>query len=157
MPEYPPLIVGIDPGASGGIAAIALRPPSSVLATLAYPMPDTEADTAAILEDLRPAITMAYIEAVHAFPGQGVTSMFTFGQNYGFLRGLLVGLKIPFQEVTPMKWKKDLRLTFSKSDSKKDKKNASKQRAQQWFPHVKMTHSIAEALLIAEWGRRQNL
>ena len=43
----------------------------------------------------------AVLERVHAMPGQGVTSMFSFGANYGYWRGVLQGLRIPFTEVHP--------------------------------------------------------
>ena len=52
----------------------------------------------------QPKPVMCYLEKVHAMPGQGVTSMFTFGQNYGFLRGLLIARGIPFEEVQPNPW-----------------------------------------------------
>ena len=119
-------------------------------------MPTTEWDTCELLSEYQPSIRKACIEAVHAFPGQGVTAMFSFGRNYGFLRGILIALQIPLLEVAPQKWKRDLGLKFTAQDSKKDKKNGSKQLAQQWFPSLKITHATAEALLIAEWGRRRS-
>jgi len=92
---------------------------------------------------------------VNAMPGQGVTSMFSFGRSYGFLRGCLVALGIPFDDVTPGKWQKALGLTrANKDESITSKKNRHKQRAQQLFPHLKITHAIADATLLCEFGRR---
>ncbi len=150
MPELKNVICGIDPGQSGGIAFIADGFAS------ACKMPETEREIVEVIEEWHNiGIRCAYVESVHSFPGQGVSSSFTFGQGYGFLRGVLVSLRIPFVDVSPMKWKKALGLTFTAQDSKKDKKNGSKQLAAQWFPTIKMNHAISEALLIAEFGRRQ--
>lgn len=141
------IICGIDPGMSGGIAFLVVGGPAEV-----HKMPETEREIYDLLS--RHSIDRCYIEAVHSFPGQGVASSFTFGKGYGFLRGCLVALKIPFIDVSPMKWKRALGITFAAQDSKKDKKNGSKALAQQWFPLIKMNHAISEALLIAEYGRR---
>lgn len=138
------VIIGIDPGKSGGISMVLDR--HSVRATK---MPDTEADIFAVLEDCKQrGPVFCYIEKVHSMPKQGVKSTFTFGQNYGFLRGCLISLGIPFEEVTPQKWQKAL------SCQSKGDKNVTKAKAQQLFPQVKITHAIADALLIAEYGRR---
>ncbi len=138
-------IIGIDPGASGGIAAIHGD------ATYVSAIPETEHDTCDLLRSLRMGEYQchAYIEKVHAFPGQGVASMFKFGRGYGFLRGCLVALGIPFEEVSPAVWQRDLKC-LSKGD-----KNVTKAMAQRLFPNLTVTHHVADALLIAEWGRRQ--
>lgn len=148
MPDYPPLICGLDPGASGGIALLGDG------FTEAHPTPDTEADTAELIREYAPHITKAYIEAVHSMPKQGVASSFKFGRSYGFLRGLLIGMKIPFEEVSPQRWTKDMRLVGGTKGT--EKKNKHKSFCQQLFPHLKITHAIADALLIAEFGRRRN-
>jgi hypothetical protein len=90
----------------------------------------------------------AVIESVHASPQMGVTSAFTFGRGYGFLRGLLIGAKIPFEEVSPVRWQAALGCR-SKGD-----KNVTKAKAGQLFPDVKVTHANADALLLAEYLRR---
>ena len=168
MPDYPPLICGIDPGASGGIALLSAPEATLSCLPLTYPMPSTEMDVSELLREFAPHIAKAYIEGVHAFPGhrgdvcpackqarttRGVTSSFTFGQGYGFLRGLWIGLKIPFEEVSPQRWTKALGCSGGKPGT--EKKNMHKQKAQQLFPHLRITHAIADALLIAEYGRRQ--
>ncbi len=92
------MIIGIDPGADGGIALIA---PSL---TVARVMPDSPQALAAILAQARPAV--AWVERVHAFPGQGVSSCFTFGQAYGTILGVLAALGIPTHLVEPRTWKR---------------------------------------------------
>jgi len=84
-------------------------------------------------------------------PGQGVASSFKFGQGYGSLEMALTAAGIPFERVTPQKWQKALGCLT------KGQKNVSKRKAQELFPTMKVTHATADALLIAEWGRRQNL
>lgn len=156
-------ILGVDPGASGGIAML-----HEGFEPLAWKMPETEKDLIDLFRSIVSGHTViAYMEAVHAFPGsgpvcpackrpraQGTTSTFAFGKNYGFLRGVLVTLGIPLIDVSPMKWKKALGLNFTAQDTKTDKKNGSKQLAQQWWPGIKITHAISEALLIAAYGRQ---
>ena len=144
------IYVGIDPGASGGIARL-----SNWLTPCAWKMPDTEKDIAQLFAELAPATLLdscpgmlCCIELVHAMPKQGVTSVFSFGRNYGFLRGMLIAYGIPFEEVTPLKWQKTLGCQ-SHGD-----KNITKSRAQQLFPGLKITHATADALLIAEYTRR---
>ena len=114
----------------------------------------TEHDVADFLR-YGPDVDHAYIERVASMPGQGVASTFKFGRSYGFLRGLLVAFAIPFEEVAPGVWQKPFGLpTLKKAGSITAKKNAHRAKAQQLFPGVKMTHAVADALLIAEWGRR---
>lgn len=151
MSDYPPLICGIDPGAAGGIAALG-RDSAFVEA---HRIPETRMDLVELIAGYHGAILRAYVEQVHSFPGQGVVSSFSFGKGYGEILGIMTALRIPVVDVSPVKWKKALGLRFTADDSKKDKKNASKELAQQWWPYIKVTHSIAEALLIAEFGRRQ--
>ncbi len=136
--------LGIDPGASGGIARI-----GNGLTPYAWKLPDTERDIRDLMANISGlSIEMCLIESVHSMPKQGVTSSFSFGRNYGFLRGLLHAFDIRFDEVTPMKWQKALGCQ-SHGD-----KNITKSKAQQLFPDIKITHAIADSLLIAEFCRR---
>lgn len=137
------LIIGIDPGKSGGIAI--LYPD---IAPIVTKLDCTETDVRSWLMGNMEGKCFGYIESVHSMPKQGVASSFKFGQSYGFLRGLLVGIGIPFEEVTPQKWQKAMGC-MTKGD-----KNVTKSKAQQLFPGVNVTHAIADALLIAEYGRR---
>ncbi len=138
------LIIGIDPGKNGGIAFFFEDGP------LGCPMPETLADLSDLIRcglfKRNPAF--AYIEKVHSSPQMGVKSAFTFGQGYGALLAVLTCLQVPFEQVTPQRWQKALSC-LSKGD-----KNVTKRRAQELFPHLKITHSTADALLIAEYGRR---
>ena len=137
-------VIGIDPGMSGGIALI--KNGNAVVAKMGH----TERDTYEILQSYAEHEPFAYIESVHSMPKQGVASSFKFGVNYGLLRGMLIAIGIPFETVTPLSWQRYLRCQ-SKGD-----KNITKAKAQELFPHIKVTHSTADALLIAEYGRRIN-
>ena len=96
----------------------------------------------------------AVLEQVHSMPGQGVRSVFTFGTGYGLWLGILSALEVPFQIVTPQRWKGML------MDGQGKEKDASRLRAMQLFPSVsaslarKKDVDRADALLIAEYGRR---
>jgi len=137
------MIIGIDVGKAGGIAF------HHEGKFWAYPMPQTERDIVDILREGKGG--KAYIEFVRSSPQMGVTSAFSFGQGYGGLRMALIALEIPFEEVIPRKWQAVLGCL-----SKKDK-NVTKRKAQELFPNIKITHNIADSLLIAEYGRRINL
>lgn len=142
--------IGIDPGKSGGIAVI-----DDNGHAYAHKMPETDRDTLDALREVKRCANAeniqirAALEKVHAMPGQGVTSSFTFGQGYGALKMALAALEIPYTEVTPQKWQGAIGC-MTKGD-----KNVSKAKAQAMFPEIKITHAIADALLIAEWCRRQ--
>lgn len=146
------VIIGIDPGASGGIAWI------SDGEACVEKMPETLVDLWELLGDIQHGKLIwnkqrckAYLEQVHSMPGQGVASSFKFGQGYGALEMALTAAGIPFERVTPQKWQKALGC-LTKGD-----KNVSKRKAQELFPQLKITHATADALLIAEYGRRNNL
>jgi Holliday junction resolvasome RuvABC endonuclease subunit len=139
--------IGIDPGISGGIAFIS----GDAKDCFAYALKDmTPMDIVYELELQLAFINVkkCIIEAVHSMPKQGVKSTFTFGQNYGMLIGILSALKIPYDKVSPVKWQ-----TFHNCRTGGDK-NVSKAKAQQFFPKQKITHAIADALLIADYARQ---
>ena len=141
------IVLGIDPGASGAIVALSMDVEQRTVTM--FKLSQTEADIAVWLEGLCDQVMPhAFIERVHSMPKQGVSSSFKFGQSYGFLRGLLCGFAIPFEEVSPQKWQREMGCLTG------GKKNVSKQKAQQLFPREKITHATADALLIAEYGRR---
>jgi len=146
--------IGIDPGGSGAVAWI------KGVGHWAYTLKNTERDIADTFWNLAAAIEReggsALIERVGAFPGQGVTSCFSFGQNYGFLRGLLIAYKIPFETVLPRAWQATFGLLRrDKTETKTEKKRRHKARAQELFTSLKITNANADALLIAEWLRRK--
>jgi len=137
-----PPILGIDPGKTGGIAVIGKN------LSLAYPMPKTEKDILELITELAQDCHQVYIEKVGPRPNQAAQATFTFAQHYGFLRGVLHSLNIPFDEVTPQKWQKNLSCLTGGD------KNISKAKAQQLYPTHKITHLTADALLIATYGYR---
>ena len=139
-------ILGIDPGLTGGIAFIDQKK-SIIKPVSVYKL--TPQDIANEIIAKQFSIKMAYLEQVHSSPQQGVKSSFTFGVNYGTYIGILTALKIPFILVRPQVWQKHLRC-MSRGD-----KNVTKRKAQELFPSIKMTHYIADALLIAEYGRQK--
>jgi crossover junction endodeoxyribonuclease RuvC len=87
-------------------------------------------------------------------PKQGVTSMFHFGESYGFLQGMLSAHKLRHDYVSPQRWKKHMGCLAPSKSTSTVKKNIDKSKAQQLFPAEKITHQIADALLIAEYCRR---
>lgn len=138
------IYIGVDPGISGGVAACDNHGHFK-----AWGMPETEKDIYQMFRDLGSAKnTCALIERVHSMPAQGIVSAFTFGKGYGGLRMAMVASFIPFEEVTSRVWQQALGC-LSGGD-----KNVTKARAQQLFPNLKITHAIADALLICEYLRR---
>jgi crossover junction endodeoxyribonuclease RuvC len=136
--------VGIDPGKSGGIAWIADGKPC------VEKMPETLQDLWELLRDIQgEGGCKAYLEAVHSSPQMGVKSSFTFGNGFGHLEMALTAAGIPFERVRPQKWQQVMGC-LTKGD-----KNVSKRRAQELFPSMKVTHSTADALLIAAYGTQQ--
>lgn len=138
--------IGIDPGKHGGIVAIHRK---RVVLSVAMP---TTSD--GIWWTLQQLISVdgerrVYIEDVHAMPGQGVTSMFTFGYGVGLLHMACVASKLSYVLVQPQTWQRVMRCETGGN------KNITKTLAQELFPKIKVTHALADALLIAEYNRRQ--
>lgn len=138
------VIIAIDPGCSG---AMAVSYPNGTVTSHPFVC---EADMRDELEEVLnydDAVSFrAILERVHAMPGQGVTSMFRFGTNYGYWRGLLQGLRIPFIEVTPQQWQKGLHLSPKLKGA--ERKRALKQLAAERYPDSKVTLKNADALLM---------
>ena len=90
------------------------------------------------------------IEHVSAMPGQGVTSMFNFGQSFGILKGICSAMNLPMYFVRPAKWKKHFNLINSSKD-------ASRTKAIEIFPYFstnlskKKDANKADAILIASY------
>ena len=90
------------------------------------------------------------VEHVTAMPGQGVTSMFNFGQSFGVLKGICAALKLPIYFVRPVKWKKHFNLI-------KTNKDASRTKVIQVYPGIssklsrKKDSNKADAILIARY------
>ena len=90
------------------------------------------------------------VEHVTAMPGQGVTSMFNFGQSFGVIKGICAALKLPIYFVRPMKWKKHFNLI-------KTNKDASRTKVIEVYPNIssklsrKKDSNKADAILIARY------
>ena len=90
------------------------------------------------------------IEQVSAMPGQGVTSMFNFGQSFGVLKGICSAMQLPMYFVRPAKWKKYFNLINTKKD-------ASRTKAIEIFPYIssqlskKKDANKADAILLASF------
>ena len=142
-------IIAIDPGTSGGIASFDDGGGVGV-----WKMPETPHDLAGLLMNFVFEIDKAYVERVGCGgrPGRkfGAAGMWKFGYGVGVIHGVLAALKIPYELIAPGVWQRALGC-LTKGD-----KNVSKAKAQQLFPHLKVTHAIADALLIGEYARRQN-
>jgi len=143
--------LGIDPGQKGGIAII--HPDGAA----AWRYPGDIVTAADSLRDLhcRYSITLACIEQVHSMPGQGVKSMFTFGQNYGAWLGMLAAFGIPHTTVTPNKWQKAI-MDAGTGDTKERSLNM----ARRLFPHIDMKYKAddgkSDALLMAMYAKRMD-
>ena len=140
------MIMGIDPGKSG---AMVLLSPNKTYTSIHPFSKYTTFDLAEVFRDWAPEVTMCYIEKVHSMPKQGVVSSFSFGKNFGWYLGVLDACQIPYDFISPMKWQ-----TFLSCRTGGDK-NITKAKAQQLYPSLKITHAIADALLIATYGARQ--
>ena len=122
-------VIGIDPGLSG---AIAILLDNRVLGIFDMPVMSEgkknkrQLNSAQlvniikenILEDEEIAVV---VEQVNAMPGQGVTSMFNFGQTFGAIKGVCAALNLPIFFVRPSKWKKHFELINSSKDSSRTK------------------------------------
>ena len=153
------MFYGIDPGKGGAIALIYGRE-AFVFDT---PVARDDKKTRYLIASMREKLVMgkladrkfAFLELAHAMPKQGVTSMFAFGEGYGIWQGLLGGLQIPFELVTPQAWKKEMMAGRPKG------KSAARIRAQELFPELEPELRLvkhdgrADSLLIAEYGRRK--
>ena len=123
------IIVGIDPGLSG---AIAILEDNKVLGIFDMPVMAEGKKNKRQLNSsqLVNIITdntdntqeiAVIVEQVNAMPGQGVTSMFNFGQTFGAIKGVCAALKLPIFFVRPSKWKKHFELINSSKDSSRTK------------------------------------
>lgn len=150
------IIIGIDPGKGGSIAV------KSDKTTVAYKMPQTERDLFDRLKEIKEVAgsreIVCYLEKVHAMPGEGVKSVWTFSGNYHSLRMALIALFIPFYDITPMEWQKTLSVRKkNKSVTKTQHKNNLKAKAQQLYPEIKVTLYNADALLLCEYGKGRHI
>lgn len=143
------IYIGIDPGKDGALAQIDHDGVASIVTW------DPEGYAGALGGAwLQGGNCIVCLEHVGAMPGQGVTSMFSFGENFGFIKGLLVANELPYELVRPQKWKKEFGISG---------KNQSVEVCKRLFPSVSLRRTekcrkdhdgMAEALLMAEYARR---
>ena len=154
------LIIGIDPGVSGSICFFEN---GQIIEVIEMPTmtegtkKKKQVNGAQIYNEISQKINQkdkqnirVVIEQVSAMPGQGVTSMFNFGQSFGILKGICSAMQLPMYFVRPSKWKKYFGLI-------KSEKDASRTRAIEMFPYFsshlskKKDSNKADAILIASF------
>ena len=154
------LIIGIDPGISGSICFL---DNGKILDVIEMPvMTDgkknkKQVNGSQVYNEISKRIKQfeknqirVVIEHVSAMPGQGVTSMYNFGQSFGILKGVCTAMQLPMYFVRPAKWKKYFNLLNSEKD-------ASRTRAIEIFPYFssqlsrKKDSNKADAILIASF------
>tara|TARA_B100000965_G_C19506328_1_gene719817 strand:- start:628 stop:1107 length:480 start_codon:yes stop_codon:yes gene_type:complete len=150
------IIIGIDPGISGAISIIENKKILEV-----YDVPTmidgkknkrqiNSAQVTNIIKErtINGKDVVVVVEQVNAMPGQGVTSMFNFGQSFGVIKGICAALSLPIYFVRPSKWKKHFNLI-------KTNKDASRTKVIEVYPeissklHRKKDSNRADAILIA--------
>ena len=154
------LIIGIDPGISGSICFLQ---DGKIIDVVEMPTMTEgkknkkQVNGSQIFNEISDRIRKLdkrdiklIIEQVSAMPGQGVTSMFNFGQSFGILKGICSAMQLPMYFVRPAKWKKYFNLINSEKD-------ASRTRAIEIFPYFsgqlsrKKDSNKADAILIASF------
>tara|TARA_Y100000816_G_C26052350_1_gene551903 strand:+ start:697 stop:1185 length:489 start_codon:yes stop_codon:yes gene_type:complete len=152
-------IIGIDPGLSGGISIL-----DDLKIFDMFDMPimsegkknKNQLNSAQLVNIIKKHIvlgkTFVIVEQVSAMPGQGVTSMFNFGQTFGSIKGICAALNLPIFYVRPSKWKKHFELINSSKD-------ASRTKVIEMYPSIssrlskKKDVNKADAILIARYFR----
>ena len=151
-------IIGIDPGLSG---AIAILEDDKVLDVVDIPVMSEgkknkkQLNSAQLVNIIRENSIgeeeiVVVVEQVNAMPGQGVTSMFNFGQTFGAIKGVCAALELPIFFVRPSKWKKHFELINSSKD-------ASRTKAIEMYPKLsnqlskKKDVNKSDAILIARF------
>ncbi len=151
-------IIGIDPGLSGAIAVL-----DDLKIFDMFDMPimsegkknKNQLNSAQLVSILKKNIlpdneTFVIVEQVSAMPGQGVTSMFNFGQTFGAIKGICASLNLPIFYVRPAKWKKHFDLINASKD-------ASRTKVIEMYPsisdHLRKKKDVnkADAILIARY------
>lgn len=149
--------LGCDPGRAGAIAMIPEEGDIEI-----YPLEND------ILKqkcrDWQFDDCICCLEKVGAKPGQGVVSMFTFGKGVGYIQGVLESHFIPYQEITPVRWKGEFGCNLGKNFSSKDKKEADIAACKKLYPSVSLRRTpkcrtdddgYADALLLATYAKRK--
>ena len=121
-------IIGIDPGLSGAIAVLEDKKVLGIyeMPVMAEGKNKRQLNSAQLVDIIKNNIIESeeiavVVEQVNAMPGQGVTSMFNFGQTFGAIKGVCAALELPIFFVRPSKWKKYFDLINSSKDSSRTK------------------------------------
>lgn len=143
------IFMGIDPGKKGGVCVL-----EEGRILLLMPLSKENFFEAV---DLCPAVgeMICCLEKVHSMPKQGSVSIFTFGEGYGWLKGVMDSEQIRYQEITPQTWKKEFGLNSSKAKSIEVAKQLFPEASLFIEGHRKESDGMAEALLMAEYARRK--
>jgi hypothetical protein len=147
------IYIGIDPGLTGGITMMKGDELEVIM------MPKTEQDIMNLFSRVKYKVLdnvmkiKCIIEAQHAFPGMAAGAQWSFAQHYGFLRGCLVSLQIPFIEVSPQKWMSYFGLKKTKEEDKRTYKKRILQKAQNLYPQSSVALQTADSLMICEFLR----
>ena len=150
------IIIGIDPGISGAISIIENKKILEVYDTptmIDGKKNKRQINSAQVTNIIKERMLsnkeiIVVVEHVNAMPGQGVTSMFNFGQSFGVIKGICAALSLPIYFVRPTKWKKHFNLI-------KTNKDASRTKVIEAYPevsgklHRKKDSNRADAILIA--------
>ena len=150
------IIIGIDPGISGAISVIENKKILEVYDTptmIDGKKNKRQINSAQVTNIIKERLIerkdiVVVVEQVNAMPGQGVTSMFNFGQSFGVIKGICAALSLPIYFVRPSKWKKHFNLI-------KTNKDASRTKVIEAYPeisnklHRKKDSNRADAILIA--------
>ncbi len=158
MGHLEPVYLGIDPGMTGGLAWLQR---GELLYTCPMPAEDKFIDLRKLqLKLTRFDVDHAFLEKVHAMPGQGVSSMFKFGRIYGAIESMLSTLCIPYTLVPPVTWTREIHKGLDHLCETSKEKSALA--ASMLFPcydfrksdRAKKPHmGMVDAALIAEYGR----
>ena len=150
------IIIGIDPGINGAISIIENKKIIEVYDTptmIDGKKNKRQINGAQVTNIFKERLNgekevVVVVEHVNAMPGQGVTSMFNFGQSFGVIKGICASLNLPIYFVRPAKWKKHFNLI-------KTNKDASRTKVIEAYPeissklHRKKDSNRADAILIA--------
>jgi hypothetical protein len=161
------LFMGIDPGRKGGIAVCDGRG-----WVKAMPMPRDEREIAELLAGYVGGVALAALEKVGPMPSDARSRMWAFAENYGFLRGCLRSLGVPFFDVAPQRWQRELNVIvpelppLPKGDDKARKKVSAVRRrlrkaaqselAGSLYPRASIVNETADAVLLMELARRRH-
>ncbi len=153
------IVAGIDPGKTG---ALAITYPDGYVECFDVPKIKLRGKEVPAWHDWLSrwqvamniaGVNMIVIEDVSARPGQGVTSMFTFGRTLGFVHGIAVASGASIHFVTPSVWKGKMGLLNSSKGASREKACALYPKAQDLLGRVK-DDGRAEAILLAHYGRK---